>query len=95
MPTTPPQLRLPTIGPSPARRNWYANWSPSEAVSSSITQTRWPWKTPPGEVSTESRLRSKSSISVSRRSRSMIIGDTLPPPFERTSTTMASLRTWP
>ena len=48
IPTTPPQLRLPTSGPRPALRNMYGKMSPSEAEVSLRIATLWPWKTVSG-----------------------------------------------
>jgi len=48
IPTTPPQVRLPTTGPSFASRNMAAKTSPSEPVVSFSRQTREPQKSVAG-----------------------------------------------
>ncbi len=91
MPTTPPHVRLPISVPSLFFLNRYATMSPSEAENSSMSSTFGPYTMPPGSGAGAAFL-AMSIIVISRFSRSMIWGETLPPPFPLASTMSASLR---
>jgi hypothetical protein len=95
IPTTPPQERRPTRGPSRASRNIAGKMSPSEPANSSRRATLGPMKTPSGYVVPRLSVREYPRASHGRARRSMIILETLPPPFALPSTTSPSLSSWP
>ncbi|MCK7500683.1 MAG: hypothetical protein MZW92_68560 [Comamonadaceae bacterium] len=66
--------------------------SPSEAENSSSRQHLGPEDHAAPGSGAGAWLRAMSTMTSSRRRRSMIIGETLPPPLPRTSTISASLR---
>ena len=92
MPTTPPQVRLPISGPSPALRNMredvavggrgLVDQADHVAVEDGAGVGR----------RLVARRRRSGCRAASASSRSMIHCETLPPPLERTSTTSPSLR---
>ncbi|KIQ62187.1 hypothetical protein TR51_23915 [Kitasatospora griseola] len=88
MPTTPPQVRVPTTGPRSRALMAAMMTSPSELVAWSASATTGPRGASRGQR-TGCRPRVKSQARTRRRSFSRTSSETFPPAFPRTSNTSA------